>query len=47
MSFFNGFLFVLGIVLMWAGMPTLGMGLVFAVTLVGFCDEFGTRGRKR
>ena len=38
--------FILGIVLIWAGMPTLGGGLVFAIALDGFCNEFGNDRRR-
>lgn len=41
------FVFALGVVLIWAGMPTLGAALVFAIALDGFCKEFGRGGGGR
>lgn len=38
--------FALGLLLIWAGMPTLGAGLVFSLAINAFCDEFGARGRR-
>lgn len=40
-------LFVIGVVLIAIGLPTLGGGLVFAIALDGFCREFGNEGRGR
>jgi len=38
--------FMLGVLLIWAGMPTFGGGLVFSLALNEFCNEFGREGRR-
>jgi hypothetical protein len=38
--------FALGVLLIWAGMPTFGGGLVFSLALNEFCNEFGHQGRR-
>jgi len=38
--------FLLGVVMIWAGMPTFGGGLVFSLALNEFCNEFGRGGQR-
>lgn len=39
-------LFVLGLLLCWAGMTTIGGGLIFSLALNEACNEFGHQGRR-